>query len=164
MRWFLLFSSLFDVVSTVIPDGVTLLSLKKHWTFEPSFISSTWTPSPSTPCSWAGVRCNNALQVNYLNLTDFGIVGQLGPEIGNCTWLESLDLNSNNLIGQIPYTLKNLRNLKFLSLSHNQFSGEIPYSLTQITPLYLVDLSHNKLSGSIPSSVGNMSELMMLYL
>nr|KYP56764.1 Receptor-like protein kinase [Cajanus cajan] len=165
MRLLLLFSCLFYAVSALTSDGVTLLSLMKHCTSLPHSINTTWLASDSTPCSsWVGVQCNHAHNVVYLNLTGFGIAGQLGPEIGNITWLQRLDLTDNNFHGQIPDTFKNLHNLKFLSLSYNQLCGEIPDSLTQISPLHLVDLSHNNINGSIPTSIGNTTQLLWLYL
>ncbi|KAF7843144.1 Receptor-like protein kinase [Senna tora] len=182
------FSSFFYSASALSSDGVALLSLRRRWTSVPPPINSTWNASHSTPCSWGGIQCDHAHNVISLNLSDYGIVGQLGPEIGhlthlqklallnngfsgkippqlgNCTHLEHLDLSSNYFSGQIPDCFKNLLNLEYLSLSINELTGQIPESLTQIPQLQLVELSYNSLSGPIPSSIGNMSELSLLYL
>ncbi|KAG4380711.1 hypothetical protein GLYMA_15G001500v4 [Glycine max] len=153
------------VVSSLTSDGVTLLSLLRHWTSVPPSINATWLASDTTPCSsWVGVQCDHSHHVVNLTLPDYGIAGQLGPEIGNLSRLEYLELASNNLTGQIPDAFKNMHNLNLLSLPYNQLSGEIPDSLTHAPQLNLVDLSHNTLSGSIPTSIGNMTQLLQLYL
>ncbi|KAF7843145.1 Receptor-like protein kinase [Senna tora] len=182
------FSCFLYSASALSSDGETLLSLRRRWTSVPPSINSTWNASHSTPCSWAGIRCDHAHNVISLNLNDYGIIGQLGPEIGhlthlqnlvlfnngfsgkippeigNCSLLQYLDLKNNSFSGQIPDSFKNLLNLEYISLSTNQLTGQFPESLTQIPQLQLVELSYNNLTGPIPSSIGNMSELLMLYL
>ncbi|MED6168307.1 hypothetical protein PIB30_010640 [Stylosanthes scabra] len=174
--------------SGLVSDGITLLSLLSHWTFVPPIINSTWNPSDSAPCSWVGVKCNHAHNVIFLNLTDHGILGQLGPEIpqlhhlqtlvlanngfsgkvpsevSNCSLLQHLDLANNSFSGQIPFAFNKLQNLRFMSLSFNLLSGEIPDSLFQITQLQEVNLHSNHLSGPIPTRIGNLTQLLRLDL
>ena len=55
------------------------------------------------------------------------IIGEIPPEIGNLTNLESLSLLYNDeLTGSIPSEIGNLSNLNSLNLSLNQLSGNIP--------------------------------------
>ncbi|XP_057450618.1 receptor-like protein kinase isoform X2 [Lotus japonicus] len=164
--WLVFFVSLFHLhsVSSLNSDGVTLLSLLSHWTSVSPSIKSSWVASHSTPCSWVGVQCDPAHHVVSLNLTSYGITGQLGLEIGNLTHLQHLELIDNYLSGQIPHTLKNLNHLNFISLSTNLLTGEIPDFLTQIHGLEFIELSYNNLSGPIPPDIGNLTQLQFLYL
>ena len=182
------FALLYDAYA-LVPDGVTLLSLLTHWTFVPPIINSNWNASDSNPCcSWVGVQCDHAHNVVSLNLTDHGIIGQLGPEIGqlyhlqtlvllrnvfsgkvpselsNCSLLEYLDLSENSFSGQIPYSFRKLQNLRYMSLSANLLTGQIPDSMFQIPQLEEVNLHRNLLSGPIPTSIGNLTELLSLDL
>ncbi|QHO27043.1 Leucine-rich repeat receptor-like protein kinase [Arachis hypogaea] len=180
-------TSLYDA-SALASDGVTLLSLLTHWTFVPPIINSTWKGSDSVPCSWIGVQCNHAYNVISLNLSDLGIQGQLGPEIGqlyrlqtlvlsnngflgevpsklsNCTLLQVLDLSNNSFSGLIPNIFKKLQSLRSMNLSSNLLGGTIPDSLFQIRQLEEMNLHNNHLSGPIPSSIGNLTELLRLHL
>ncbi|QHN91291.1 hypothetical protein HN51_049695 [Arachis hypogaea] len=180
-------TSLYDA-SALASDGVTLLSLLTHWTFVPPIINSTWKGSDSVPCSWIGVQCNHAYNVISLNLSDLGIQGQLGPEIGqlyrlqtlvlsnngflgevpselsNCTLLQVLDLSNNSFSGLIPNSFKKLQSLRSMNLSSNLLGGTIPDSLFQIRQLEEMNLHNNHLSGPIPSSIGNLTELLRLHL
>ncbi|RYR45814.1 hypothetical protein Ahy_A07g031598 isoform B [Arachis hypogaea] len=182
------FAFLLPSAPVLVSDGITLLSLLSQWTFVPPIINSTWNPSDSIPCSWVGVQCNHEHNVLSLNLTNHGILGQLGPEIrqlqhlqalvlanndfsgkvpselSNCSLLQLLDLSNNSFSGQIPYSFKKLQNLQYMSLSFNLLSGEIPDSLFQIPQLQEVNLHSNHLSGSIPTSIGNLTELLRLDL
>nr|XP_027121461.1 receptor-like protein kinase [Coffea arabica] len=188
---FLCLSASVYAVSALNSDGTALLSLLRHWTLTPPSIKSTWNASHSTPCSsWVGVQCHPSHQffVVSLNLSGYGISGQLGPEIsrlyhltvldlsfnafsgsipsqlGNSTRLQHLDLSSNNFTGRLPLALGNLYRLSYLSLYDNSLTGTLPRSLFSIPALHTVYLSTNRLTGTIPSNVGNASELVSLWL
>ena len=120
------------VVSALNYDGVTLLSLQKHWTFVPSSINSSWSPFDSTPCSWVGIQCNKAYNVVILNLTSYPISGQLGPEIGHLSHLQTLVLTLDGLSGEIPPQLCNCTKLEYMDLSENSFVRKIPHSLKDL--------------------------------
>ncbi|KAF7843148.1 receptor-like protein kinase [Senna tora] len=184
----LCFSAPLYLASALSSDGLTLLSLLKHWTFLPPSINSSWKASDSTPCPWVGVQCDHNSFVISLNLTASGISGQLGPEIGNlnhlqsivlfrngfsgtippelgnCSLLEYVDLSENSLSGHIPYTLKNLHSLKHVLLHDNNLSGELPLELTELKNLKNISLFYNHLSGIIPQSLGINSSLVKLDL
>ncbi|KAL4298980.1 hypothetical protein HN51_049697 [Arachis hypogaea] len=184
----LCFSTSLYNASALVSDGVTLLSLLNHWTFVPLIINSTWKDSDSVPCKWIGVQCNHAYDVISLNLSDLGIQGQLGPEIGqlhrlqtlvlsnngflgevpselsNCTLLQVLDLSNNSFSGLIPSSFKKLQSLRSMNLSSNLLGGAIPDSLFQIRQLEEMNLHNNHLSGPIPTSIGNLTELLRLHL
>ncbi|KAH7866532.1 hypothetical protein Vadar_021637 [Vaccinium darrowii] len=152
-------------VSGLSSDGISLLSLMRHWTSVPPSVQLSWNASDSTPCSWIGVTCGkNHNFVVALNLSNYQISGPLGPEIAHLSHLTSIDFSSNDFTGSIPSELGNLQNLRFLSLFSNSLMGAIPESLFRIPHLETLWLNLNKLNGSIPSNVGNMSEIISLYL
>ncbi|XP_058751867.1 receptor-like protein kinase [Vicia villosa] len=163
----LFFSSIFHfytLSSSLNSDGLALLSFKSHWTSLPPLINSTWNPSHSTPCSWAGLKCNSFHRVISLNLSYLDIYGQLGPEIANCTQLQHLDLRYNYFHGQVPHSFTNLHQLKYLHLSTNLLTGPFPHFLSQIPHLKLLDLFDNQLNGSISTTIANITHLQELYL
>ena len=56
-------------------------------------------------------ECYNIEETRYLNLSNSGLAGEIPPEIGNLTNLDSLFLYSNQLSGEIPPEIGNLTNL-----------------------------------------------------
>ena len=80
--------------------------------------------------------------------------------------LEFLDLSQNQLSGQIPDTLSNWRRLNELHLAENNLSGDIPATLNwgSFSQLALLDLSGNLFTGPIPPSVHTLESLGKLYL
>ncbi|CAA6662294.1 unnamed protein product [Spirodela intermedia] len=182
--WFVLA----PLVWSLNTDGVALLALSKSLLL-PDSVLSTWNSSHSSPCRWTGVRCGAAgRRVVSLDLSDRGVSGALGPEIGrlsrlrqlilsgnslsgqippelgNCSLLENIDLSSSGISGEIPGGLWNLRRLSHLSLYQNSLSGEIPNWLFHLPALDTVYLNRNNFSGAIPESVGNMTGGTVLWL
>ncbi|XP_021843456.1 receptor-like protein kinase isoform X2 [Spinacia oleracea] len=177
---------LFSNLSALSSDGLALVSLLSEWAV-PKTVKHSWNSSQLTPCSWEGIECDKKQNVIYLNLSNYGISGHLGPEIGklgylqtldlslnalsgsipveisNCILLQQLDLSGNNLTGEIPSNLGNLQNLLALSLYENSLVGQIPESLFQIPELQYVYLNNNQLNGSIPSNIGNATELVSFW-
>ena len=151
-------------VSGLNSDGITLLALLRHWTSVPSSITSSWNASDSSPCSWAGVQCDNAHNVMSLNLSSQAISGRLGPEIGHLSQLQILDLSYNNFFGVIPKELGNCSVLEELDLSVNNFSGEIPDRFENLQSLLSLSLYENMLIGEIPESVFRIAHLEYVYL
>ncbi|KAL4276711.1 hypothetical protein AHAS_Ahas20G0234500 [Arachis hypogaea] len=184
----LCFSNFLYNASALVSDDVTLCSLLTHWTFVPLIINSTWNGSDSVLCSWIGVQCNHAYDVISLNLSDLGIQGQLGPEIGqlhrlqtlvlsnngflgkvpselsNCTLLQVLDFSNNSFCGLISNSFKKLQSLRSMNLSSNLVNGAIQDSLFQIRQPEEMNLHNNHLSGPIPTGIGNLTELLRLHL
>ena len=113
---------------------------------------------------WAGVTTNDNGRVTELSLHNNQLSGDIPPELGNLTRLESLYLFENQLSGEIPPELGNLINLERLDLSGNQLTGEIPPELGNLSGLVYLLLFYNKLSGPIPPELGNLSRLAALFL
>ena len=118
---------------------------------------------------WYGVTTDEIGRVTILDLSGNDILpypipdpvtgptgelkGEIPPELGNLTGLESLILLGGELSGKIPSTLGRLSHLKWLLLSDNQLSGEIPPELGQLSKLQVLALSKNQLSGQIPPRI-----------
>ena len=92
--------------------------------------------------------------------------GEIPPELGNLTDLETLDLWDNQLRGEIPPELGNLNNLKSLDLADNELRGEIPAVLGKLglSTLYWLDLRGNRLSGEIAFELSSLANLSGLFL
>lgn len=82
-------------------------------------------------------------------------------ELGKLTNLEVLDLSHMGLVGEIPPSIGNLSRLTDLYLSNNKLTGSFLPNLTKLSSL---DLSYNHFSGIIPCSLLNMPFLSHLYL
>ena len=59
--------------------------------------TSQWLDSYGSHCDWHGVKCNDSKNITELNLTNNGLAGTLGEEIGGLSFLEVLDLSDNDL-------------------------------------------------------------------
>ncbi|XP_021764997.1 LRR receptor-like serine/threonine-protein kinase GSO2 [Chenopodium quinoa] len=88
--------------------------------------------------------------VNYIDMSNNELEGEIPDGISNLTKLLSLDLSRNKLTGIIPSNIGQLASLEFLDLSNNHLSGVIPRSLADVSSLAILDLSNNNLSGRIP--------------
>ncbi|XP_052151763.1 putative receptor-like protein kinase At3g47110 [Oryza glaberrima] len=124
---------------------------------------SSWNQGSSV-CSWAGVRCNRQGRVSVLDVQNLNLAGQISPDIGNLSALQSIYLQKNRFIGNIPDQLGRLSLLETLNGSSNHFSGSIPSGLTNCTHLVTLDLSANSITGMIPISFHSLQNLKMLKL
>ncbi|CAI9290203.1 unnamed protein product [Lactuca saligna] len=111
-------------------------------------------------------RCDSQAghHVTELDISSFGLVGEISHSLVNLTYLNRLDLCYNRFHGTIPTFIGSLTELTDLCLSHNSFHGTIPRSIGSLTELRYLDLSDNSLYGIIPSEFGNLTKLHMLYL
>eukprot|EP00658_Telonema_sp_P-2_P076692 TRINITY_DN6761_c0_g1_i1.p1 TRINITY_DN6761_c0_g1~~TRINITY_DN6761_c0_g1_i1.p1 ORF type:complete len:354 (-),score=54.06 TRINITY_DN6761_c0_g1_i1:331-1392(-) len=108
-------------------------------------------------CDWSGVTCDPWGRVVKLNLNQYGLKGQLPPELAELTSLSFLDLGSNLLSGSLPsFTFAS--NLTYIYLNRNRFSGSIPRELPRAKIKQLV-LSSNLLSGAVPKEYAKMTAL-----
>ena len=92
---------------------------------------------------WQGVTTDHFGRVTRLDLDEFGLTGELPPELGNLVNMQLMDLSGNQLSGEIPHDLGNLVSLGWLGLGENQLSGEIPPELGNLTRLQYLYLSYN---------------------
>ncbi|KAK6134783.1 hypothetical protein DH2020_031453 [Rehmannia glutinosa] len=82
--------------------------------------------------------------LQHLNLRDSNFAGNVPPQIGNLTNLQTLDLSYNNFGGnRIPEFIGSMKNLQHLNLGHSNFAGNVPFQLGNLTDLRTLDLSHN---------------------
>ncbi|KAL6199051.1 hypothetical protein ACLB2K_028838 [Fragaria x ananassa] len=112
---------------------------------DPLYVLSGWkTTKPGYyPCWWLGIQCNNEGKVIELSLDDFKLAGQLPPELGQLSALQTLKLDSNNITGTIPAELGNLKGLVELNFSCNKLTGKIPSGLGSLPNLVKADFSNN---------------------
>lgn len=81
----------------VTTDRSALLALKARITSDPqNMIFTNW--SATIPvCNWVGVTCGaRHHRVAELNLSYFGLVGDIPPELGNLSFLGYLNLRNRN--------------------------------------------------------------------
>lgn len=114
---------------------------------------------------WQGVIvAGDQARVVALDLTTIGLSGQIPPELGQLSALQSLHLYGNELTGRIPEELSRLGNLTILDLGGNRLTGEIPPQLGEIATLTWMDVSFNDLSGPIPDELSNLERLEWLVI
>jgi EIX receptor 1/2 len=89
-------------------------------------------------------------KLQYLNLSNTKMVGNIPHQLGNLSSLISLDLSLNELEGSIPKALGNMVSLVHLDLSSNNFEGTIPQTLENLHNLQVLNLSNNSISGEVP--------------
>ncbi|CAD6341778.1 unnamed protein product [Miscanthus lutarioriparius] len=104
-------------------------------------------------------------RLEYVDLCDNRLRGELPPSLYNVSSLASLDVGQNTLHGGIPAEIHaQLPQLKFLALFENQFSGAIPSSICNLTQLGELELSSNGFSGFVPRDLGRLQYLWNLQL
>ena len=114
---------------------------------------------------WQGVIvAGDQSRVVALDLTTSGLSGEIAPELGQLSELQSLHLYGNELTGRIPEELSRLGNLTILDLGGNLLTGEIPPQLGDIVTLTWMDVSFNDLSGPIPDELSNLERLEWLVI
>ncbi|CAO2838846.1 unnamed protein product [Amaranthus hypochondriacus] len=127
------------------------LDLKSDWL--PPFQLEYFT---TTPCKinhfpqWLQMQT----KIQYLDLSNSTISGELHEWFYNTSTLYYLDLSNNFLNGPLPKQFKS-EHLNYLHLGNNNLSGTIPGWLSYLGELTLVDLSSNNLVGSIPKTLGH---------
>ncbi|KAJ8771908.1 hypothetical protein K2173_027085 [Erythroxylum novogranatense] len=123
-----------------------------------------WNVTQSTPCSWAGVGCDQN-RVAVLRLPGVSLTGQLPTGVfSNLTKLRTLSLRFNALTGQLPSDLVACTSLHNLYLQGNMFSGEIPEFLFSLRDLVRLNLGENNFTGGISPSFNNFTRLKTLFL
>ncbi|KAL8554506.1 hypothetical protein ACS0TY_002621 [Phlomoides rotata] len=134
---------------TVTRDVVAIEHVRKGFFNEPE----DWIGDPCLPVgnSWTSISCSSEdpSRIMSLNLTGFGLSGNLAASVSKLTALKHLWLGDNKLSGTIP-DLSALRSLETLHLENNQFEGSVPSSIGELPNLKEVYLQNNKLNISIP--------------
>nr|GEW17022.1 leucine-rich repeat-containing protein [Tanacetum cinerariifolium] len=127
---------------------------------------STWRPEEEDDCcQWFGVTCNTQTgHVTALDLSNYGLGGEISLSLLNLTYLSHLELFENSLHGTILNFICSMTHLTYLGLSHNKFTGTIPESIGNMTQLTLLDLDDNNFNGTIPISIGSLTSLTYLLL
>lgn len=92
-------------------------------------------------------------QMEFLDLSNNALVGDLPTDLGNFGRLKLLDVARNNLSGQLPNELDKLIGLEYLDLSNNNFTGSIPDKLS--LNLRIFNVSNNNLEGTVPENLRN---------
>ena len=129
-----------EVPSVTDADGdKRALAAFYHATGGPDWVRSTNWLSDEPLDEWYGIRTNFQGRVSGLSLSNNGLSGEIPPELGNLTKLNSLYLDGNGLSGEIPAELGNLTISGIITLHGNQFDGCVPLSLVSrlsINPLH----------------------------
>ncbi|PRQ58174.1 putative leucine-rich repeat domain, L domain-containing protein [Rosa chinensis] len=85
---------------------------------------------------------------------DYGMVDFAGFQN-----LQFLDLSNCELMGQIPIWLSKLKKLEVLELSSNRITGSIPSWLGNLPRLFFLNLGSNLLSGEFPKEICRLPSL-----
>ncbi len=181
-----LFKNPINLINPVPQSEKDLLIALYNATGGPSWTNS-WDLNTS-PATWYGLNFNTSGRVTSIDLSSNNLTGNIPPEIGSFSDLETLFLLFNNLSGEIPIEIGNLTNLKRISVTDNQLtgtiptevgnmvslerffvndnqlSGEIPIAITTLPNLEALSLTNNRFTGTIPSGIGNLSKLTLLNL
>ena len=130
-----------------------------HATDGPNWNVRTNWLSDASLNAWHGVTAGPQGRVTQVFMLRNNLDGEIPPEIGRLTALESLSLWENKLHGPIPAELLQLEKLRTLSLHNNDLSGPISPEIGQMESLVNLDLGGNELSGSIPPELGRLEGL-----
>ena len=133
----------------LLPTNLSVLNLSKN----------RFSGSISSIC-----EINGGL-LQYLDLSNNRLSGQLP----NCFmyWpnLVILDLAGNNFYGEVPSSLGLLLQLKTQSLSNSSFSGDLLLSLKSCNSLTFINFENNRFFGKVPTWIGeDLPQLIILIL
>lgn len=113
----------------------------------------------------AKMNWSSLLNLEYLDLSNSRLTGEIPAEIASLSKLEHLDLSFNyDLQGVLPPTLGNLTQLVHLDLSAMNIRGPIPSSIGNLRALIYLSFHSNQLNGPIPQAIGNLTRLTYLNL
>lgn len=96
--------------------------------------------TPSVYCRWSRERCDGCdvlLTATHarvhVHLRPIVVSGDIVPELGKLTTLETLSLRDNHFSGVIPPELGKLTALRHLFMNNNNLGGELDAMLTRRT-------------------------------
>lgn len=108
---------------------------------------------------WNGISTNYEGRVNGILLPANNLKGQIPPEIGNLTNLESLELSGAEITGSIPSEIGKLTKLTSIYFGFNQLSGQLPPEIGNLTLLKSFNVMVNNIEGNIPESFSKLTNL-----
>jgi len=112
-------------------------------------------------CDWPGITCDEDRKyVEFINMSDQGLDGNLNSELGLLTKLRRINLSDNNLKGTLdPLTFSSLPFLEAFNVASNEMSGMIPSEMLELKNLAKLNISGNLFVGSLPEDVSYSKEL-----
>ena len=109
-------------------------------------------------CNFTGISCRPAtgllpapIYMQYIQLSNSKLKGNIPTALGKLTQLERLVLDSNSIYGTIPSALSTMASLKALYLNKNSLIGTVPLTLTKLTKLQVFNVNFNYMTGTLPS-------------
>ncbi|GLJ08288.1 hypothetical protein SUGI_0085660 [Cryptomeria japonica] len=128
------------------------------------FLLLIWLSSTlvSVACDWRGVTCSHDLgsHVTGLDLSDFGLQGEIHSSLFKHEYLQDFNLRENFLT-KIPSDIGKLRRLTRLDLSRGTWKDEIPRTLGNLRNLRYLDVG---VSFRFASWLQNLTRLEHLFL
>ncbi|GIQ81126.1 vacuolar protein sorting-associated protein 62 [Kipferlia bialata] len=131
----------------------------EHW-------DCNWSVSDlsSNHCEWEGVGCSPEGDIQYLDLTGFGLSGTLPETLGCLSGLKALTLNENPALEtEVPTSMSNIVGLQYLQANNAGLTGDFPECVCHLPYLQYLLLDNNSLSGDIPSCLGDLIFLRSLH-
>ena len=118
-----------DANTELVADCESLLGLRDRIAGDGAL---NWT-ARKPMSDWMGVTVSGTPQrVTALNLSAFGLNGELSGLLGNLTGLTTLNLSGNPLTGMLPSKLALLTNLTTVAISGTSFTGCAPEVLGDV--------------------------------
>jgi hypothetical protein len=114
-------------------------------------------------CDWAGIYCDEFMQIRSIQLPGQHLVGLLPEELAQLPYLHSLTLSMNRLYGTLPSGIGSMKYLLMVELNYNFFTGSIPAQWYNGNRLQMVNLAANLISGTLSSYLTRLNSLKSCY-
>ena len=105
---------------------------------------------------WYGVDTYESGRVQYLELQDNDVTGEIPAEIGLLDSLFSFHLRDATVTGPIPPAIGRLKRLRDLNLRETGVEGPLPPEMGGMTGLDYLSLSYTELSGPLPETFADL--------
>eukprot|EP00768_Dysnectes_brevis_P001797 gnl/Dysnectes_brevis/1510_a1711_2081.p1 GENE.gnl/Dysnectes_brevis/1510_a1711_2081~~gnl/Dysnectes_brevis/1510_a1711_2081.p1 ORF type:complete len:243 (+),score=112.70 gnl/Dysnectes_brevis/1510_a1711_2081:757-1485(+) len=123
------------------------------WTTQDNWLSDM------SICTWAGITCNGNDDVVGIDLSGYGLTGQLPDEIGCFHFLMSLLLNDNLMTSTIPEDICMNMHIKYIQMDRAGIAEGIPECICTMEFVQYFYMDDNALTGPIPTCVSDMTYL-----
>lgn len=100
-----------------------------------------------------------AINLQTIDMTNCGLVGELDPDIWSLPDLETLNIGGNGLSISISPNVGHLKKLIDLNLACNTVVGGIPDQICECTSLKHLDMSYCELECPLPKDIGKLVNL-----